>query len=388
MSVFGHGQLRLYLLALLQDGPRHGYDIIRDLENRFSGLYSPSAGTVYPRLAKLEEEGLVERTDEGRKALYRLTDAGRAEAEARAADIDELETSLDASAERLADEMRARVRAGAEELRTEMTAATAQYRTTADDPGSPWSWATDAAGGAVPPAFDLDALLGGLTRGNLPDPDAIARAARRWGFGGSPEGRREGWETDAHGFRRARPGSPPGRHAGGAGPAPTGPDVADAHRDDDPGDRRAGADAPTSESGAMSARGGDGARESDAATEPSPSQVTKITRGERNASGDAPEGDEVVVEAGSPPPAGGPSGTPMNVRGAGAFEASADAVIDEDAILGEVVEDGEAPADSAGSHDDRRQESPFPSPDQVREVVAILKDAGERIRRVLEAPRD
>ena len=79
MSVFGHGQMRLYLLALLREGPRHGYDVIRDLEQRFSGLYSPSAGTVYPRLAKLEEEGLVERTDEGRKALYRLTDAGRAE---------------------------------------------------------------------------------------------------------------------------------------------------------------------------------------------------------------------------------------------------------------------------------------------------------------------
>ena len=68
--VFAHGQLRLYLLALLDEGPRHGYEVIQDLENRFNGLYSPSAGTVYPRLAKLEEEGLVERTDDGRKATY------------------------------------------------------------------------------------------------------------------------------------------------------------------------------------------------------------------------------------------------------------------------------------------------------------------------------
>ncbi|MDQ3527658.1 MAG: PadR family transcriptional regulator [Actinomycetota bacterium] len=74
--VFGHGQLRLYLLSLLADGPRHGYDVIRDLEDRSQGLYSPSAGTVYPRLAKLEEEGLVERADEGRKAMYRITAAG------------------------------------------------------------------------------------------------------------------------------------------------------------------------------------------------------------------------------------------------------------------------------------------------------------------------
>ena len=76
--VFAHGQLRLYLLALLNEGPRHGYEVIQDLEQRFNGLYSPSAGTVYPRLAKLEEEGLVERAEEGRKAIYRITDAGRA----------------------------------------------------------------------------------------------------------------------------------------------------------------------------------------------------------------------------------------------------------------------------------------------------------------------
>ena len=60
---------------LLDEGPRHGYEVIQELESRFNGLYSPSAGTVYPRLAKLEEEGLVQRTDEGRKATYAITDA-------------------------------------------------------------------------------------------------------------------------------------------------------------------------------------------------------------------------------------------------------------------------------------------------------------------------
>ena len=75
--VFAHGQLRLYLLVLLAEAPRHGYEVIQDLETRFGGLYTPSAGTVYPRLAKLEEEGLVERTDEGRKATYRITGARR-----------------------------------------------------------------------------------------------------------------------------------------------------------------------------------------------------------------------------------------------------------------------------------------------------------------------
>ena len=83
--VFGHGQLRLYLLAVLEAGPRSGYDVIRGLEDRFGGLYSPSAGTVYPRLAKLEEEGLVTRSDEGRRSLYSLTAAGQAELDGRRA---------------------------------------------------------------------------------------------------------------------------------------------------------------------------------------------------------------------------------------------------------------------------------------------------------------
>jgi Predicted transcriptional regulators len=85
--------MRLYLLALLNEGPRHGYEIIQSLEERFNGLYSPSAGTVYPRLAKLEEEGLVERTEDGRKATYRITDAGRREVAAREFDLASSRTS-------------------------------------------------------------------------------------------------------------------------------------------------------------------------------------------------------------------------------------------------------------------------------------------------------
>ncbi|GMA88575.1 hypothetical protein GCM10025868_38250 [Angustibacter aerolatus] len=87
--VFAHGRLRLYLLVLLAEAPRHGYEVIRALEERFEGLYAPSAGTVYPRLARLEEEGLVTREDEGRKAVYRITDAGRAEVAARRSEVDE-----------------------------------------------------------------------------------------------------------------------------------------------------------------------------------------------------------------------------------------------------------------------------------------------------------
>src|SRR5438445_501198 len=58
-AVFSHGRLRLYLLKLLAEGPKHGYELIRLLENRFLGLYAPSAGTIYPRLQRMEAEALV-----------------------------------------------------------------------------------------------------------------------------------------------------------------------------------------------------------------------------------------------------------------------------------------------------------------------------------------
>jgi DNA-binding PadR family transcriptional regulator len=86
--VFSHGDLRLYLLNLLDEGPRHGYDIMQALSDRTGGTYTPSAGTVYPRLSKLEEEGLVTKSVDGRKTVYAITDAGRAELEARESELD------------------------------------------------------------------------------------------------------------------------------------------------------------------------------------------------------------------------------------------------------------------------------------------------------------
>ena len=69
--VFGHGRLRLYLLKLLEESPRHGYEVIRLLQDRFLGVYSPSPGTIYPRLARLEEEGLVTHEVERREREHR-----------------------------------------------------------------------------------------------------------------------------------------------------------------------------------------------------------------------------------------------------------------------------------------------------------------------------
>ena len=69
------------MLGALRDGPAHGYEIIRRLEDGSGGLWRPSAGSVYPTLQLLEEEGLLTSRDDGGKRVYDLTDTGRAEAE-------------------------------------------------------------------------------------------------------------------------------------------------------------------------------------------------------------------------------------------------------------------------------------------------------------------
>ena len=126
--VFAHGRLRLYLLKLLDESPRHGYDVIRELEDRFMGLYSPSAGTVYPRLARLEAEGLVTHdVEEGRK-VYRITDAGRAELAARQGDLDDLEQEIAGSVRDLATEIRSEVRGSVRDLQAELKAAAKDVR--------------------------------------------------------------------------------------------------------------------------------------------------------------------------------------------------------------------------------------------------------------------
>ncbi len=130
-SVFGHGQLRLYLLWLLESGPRHGYELIVALEDRFGGTYRPSAGTVYPRLARLEEEGLVERSDEGRKTTYRLTEAGRRELDERRADLAAVEADIAATVRDRAGQVRDDVRQAMSRLRDELAGAAEHARASA-----------------------------------------------------------------------------------------------------------------------------------------------------------------------------------------------------------------------------------------------------------------
>ncbi|MEW1610838.1 MULTISPECIES: helix-turn-helix transcriptional regulator [unclassified Streptomyces] len=126
--VFAHGRLRLYLLKLLDEAPRHGYEVIRLLEERFQGLYAPSAGTVYPRLAKLEAEGLVTHATEGGRKVYSITGAGREELAGRGGELADLELEIRDSLSELAAEIRDDVRGAAGRLRSDMRAAASESR--------------------------------------------------------------------------------------------------------------------------------------------------------------------------------------------------------------------------------------------------------------------
>ncbi|MBX3092305.1 MAG: PadR family transcriptional regulator [Cryobacterium sp.] len=133
--VFAHGHLRLYLLSLLAEGPMHGYEIIQALEERFGGTYTPSAGTIYPRLAKLEEEGLVSKSVDGRKTVYEITDAGRAELAAREHELNDIENDVTDSVRRLADEVRNSVDQAMRSLRADLASAAREARNEARHAG-------------------------------------------------------------------------------------------------------------------------------------------------------------------------------------------------------------------------------------------------------------
>ncbi|MGW0859635.1 helix-turn-helix transcriptional regulator [Streptomyces sp. NPDC002690] len=159
--VFAHGRLRLYLLKLLDEAPRHGYEVIRLLEERFQGLYAPSAGTVYPRLAKLEAEGLVTHATEGGRKVYSITDAGRAELAGRTGELADLELEIRESVSELAAEIREDVRGAAGKLRSDMRAAASASRHRPDSGGP---------GGARSDWESLIGDLGDLAKvGNLGD---------------------------------------------------------------------------------------------------------------------------------------------------------------------------------------------------------------------------
>lgn len=100
--MFDSGELRLVLLKLIADEPRHGYDLIRQVEELTGGAYAPSPGVVYPTLTLLDDMGLIEaRQAEGAKKLFAVTDTGTAHLAENAEQVDALLARLaDVGAER------------------------------------------------------------------------------------------------------------------------------------------------------------------------------------------------------------------------------------------------------------------------------------------------
>lgn len=93
---FGRGDLKYVILDLLKEQPRHGYDVIRALEERFQGFYSPSPGSVYPTLQLLEDRGFVTSTQSEGKRVYTITDDGRNFLEESASEVDDVHSRMHA----------------------------------------------------------------------------------------------------------------------------------------------------------------------------------------------------------------------------------------------------------------------------------------------------
>ena len=118
------GHLRLILLKLIADQPRHGYDLIQAVADLTGGVYSPSPGVVYPALSLLEDQGLIAPSQaEGPRKAFAITAAGQAELAAQAGAVEHLFTRLGALAEQSERLEAAPVRRAMENLRAVLRAA-------------------------------------------------------------------------------------------------------------------------------------------------------------------------------------------------------------------------------------------------------------------------
>jgi DNA-binding PadR family transcriptional regulator len=197
--VFRHGSLRLYLLKLLDEAPRHGYEIIRLLQDRFLGVYAPSPGTIYPRLARLEEEGLVTHDEIDGKKVYRITDRGREELNTRMDDLAELEEEITASVRDIAREVSEDVRETVRNLREELASAARDMQGKARPRAGEGPGAGQGAGGSARREAGRARAGAGDARARAGrDRDAWEEATDEatedetgWPFGGRGRGR--GW---------------------------------------------------------------------------------------------------------------------------------------------------------------------------------------------------
>lgn len=87
---FGPGEIRLALLSMLEGGPKHGYELMKELETKSGGIYKASAGSIYPALQQLEDEGMVTSETVAGKRTYSLTDGGKAELQKEAETVKQI----------------------------------------------------------------------------------------------------------------------------------------------------------------------------------------------------------------------------------------------------------------------------------------------------------
>ena len=92
--VFDQGDLRYVLLGMIAERPRHGYELIKAIEEKFGGMYSPSPGVIYPTLAWLEDMGYARVEAEGGRKSYAITNEGNAFLTANRAAIDDLRARM------------------------------------------------------------------------------------------------------------------------------------------------------------------------------------------------------------------------------------------------------------------------------------------------------
>ena len=226
--VFRHGRLRLYLLKLLDEAPRHGYEVIRLLQDRFLGIYSPSPGTIYPRLARLEEEGLVTHDEVDGKKVYRITEKGREEIHARVDDLADLEEELTESVRDIAREISQDVRETVRNLREELTWAARDVRREgrqARNTGRPERERADAgepAGGERSAAGQPSGPDPAARAGQQPDAEQQPGAEQPAGPGeprGAAQPPQAGPVRDAWAAASAEPPAGSGPSTGTTGPA-------------------------------------------------------------------------------------------------------------------------------------------------------------------------
>jgi DNA-binding PadR family transcriptional regulator len=101
--MFDSGALRLMVLGLIAEQPRHGYDIIRDLHDRFQGAYRPSPGSIYPILQMLAEAGFVTSEPHGRQRLFAVTPEGRAYLAEQRVELDAINAQVEEAARPIGD---------------------------------------------------------------------------------------------------------------------------------------------------------------------------------------------------------------------------------------------------------------------------------------------